>query len=166
MDIHYRIMYRYLMRGDFVGEDRTRFRDAHEWEYGTPGIVLQGGIACLGNLVLSVKKFLEILGEPDDDPMVETRVYKYNLSVRGHNNVFRYDNEHPYWIHPGHPDPHHKHLFDWRTGRELKPPSPVWIGASDWPHLNRVIEETREWYYLNRHMLPDPDAFPSVEEAW
>jgi len=88
MDIHYRIMYRYLMRGDFVDEDRTRFRDAHEWEYGTAGIVLQGGIACLGNLVLSVKKFLEILGGPDDDPMVETRVYKYNLSVRGHNNVF------------------------------------------------------------------------------
>jgi len=128
-----------------VGYDGTRFRPAREDEYGTPGIVLQGGIACLGNLVLTVNKFLEILSRPDDDhPLVETRIYKYNLSVRGHDTVFRYDNEHPWLLHPGHPDPHHKHLFDWRVGREIKPPSPVWVGVNDWPHLNRVIEEARD----------------------
>lgn len=155
------------MSGDFVREDRTAFRPARQDQYGAPGIVLQGGIACLGNLVLTVKKFLEILSTPtDDDPWVETRVYKYNVSVRGHNNVFRYDNEHPYWLYPGHHDPHHKHLFDWRSGQELRPPSPVWVGASDWPHLNRVVEDAREWYYANRHLLPEPDAFPSVEDAW
>jgi hypothetical protein len=159
-------MDRYVMRGDFVGYDGTRFRPAREDEYGTPGIVLQGGIACIGNLVLTVNKFLEILSRPDDDiPIVETRLYKYNLSVRGYDTVFRYDNEHPWLLHPGHPDPHHKHLFDWRAKREIKPPSPVWVGANNWPHLDRVIEDAREWYFLNRHLLPEPDTFPSVEGA-
>jgi Family of unknown function (DUF6516) len=159
-------MNRYLINGDFVVEDATGFRRAPEDEYRTPGIVLQGGIACLGNLVLTVNKFLEILSDPDDDnPMVETRVYKYNLSVRGYGTVFRYDNEHPWFLHPGHPDPHHKHLFDWRAGKELRPPSPVWVGADDWPHLSRIIEEAREWYYLNRDALPEPDAFPDVSSA-
>jgi Family of unknown function (DUF6516) len=160
-------MNRYVMRGDFVGHDGTRFREAYQGEYGTPGIVLQGGIACLGNLVLTVKKFLEILSDPqDDNPTVETRIYKYNLSVRGYSTVFRYDNEHgDLFLHPGHPDPHHKHVFDWQAGTELKPPSPVWVGANNWPHLDRVIEEAREWYYLNRGELPDPDSFPSVEGA-
>lgn len=154
------------MHGDFVGDDKTRFRDARQDEYRTPGVVLQGGIACLGNLVLTVNKFLEILSDPDDDdPMVETRFYKYNLSVRGYDTVFRYDNEHPWFLHPGHNDPHHKHWFDWRAGRELRPLSPVWIGADGWPHLHKVIEEAREWYYMNRHLLPEPDAFPDVSGA-
>lgn len=154
------------MRGDFVGEDGTKFRNAPEDEYGKPGIVLQGGIACLGNLVLSVNKFLEILSDSGaDNPMVETRIYKYNVSVQGYNTLFRYDNEHPSFLHPGHPDPHHKHLFDWKTGREFSPPSPVWVGADDWPPLNRVIDEAREWYYSNRHELPKPEAFPDVRGA-
>jgi hypothetical protein len=153
-------MDQYVMAGDFVGEDGTVFRPVRG------GILLQGGIACRGNLVISVKKFLEILSRQDDlDPWVETRVYKYNVSVRGLGNVFRYDNEHPYWIYPEHHDPHHKHIFDWRAGAEL-PDSPVWVGANDWPHLNAVIEETRGWYYNNRDALPDPDAFPSVDSAW
>lgn len=154
------------MRGDFVGHDGTKFRDARADEYRTPGIVLQGGIACLGNIVLTVRKFLEILDGPRDNPEVETRIYSYNVSVRGYDTIFRYDNEHgELFLHPGHPDPHHKHLFDWRAGKELKPPSPVWVGANNWLHLDRVIEEAREWYWLNRDALPEPDAFPSVDSA-
>ncbi len=159
-------MHRYLQSGDFVGEDKTEFKRAPKDEYREPGVFVQGGIACLGNLVLSVNKFLRILSDPDDDnPMVETKHYKYNLSVYGYDTVFRYDNSHPWYLHPRHHDPHHKHLFDWRAGKEVRPPSPLWIGVDDWPHLHRVIEEVREWHYLYRHVLPEPDAFPPLEGA-
>jgi hypothetical protein len=160
-------MEHYLSRGDFVSDDKTRFREAHQDEYGVPGVVLQGGIACLGNLVLTVNKFLEILSSlADDNPLVETRYYRYNLSVRSHDNVFRYDNDHPDWLYPGHRDPHHKHLFDWRVGNELRPDSPKWIGADNWPHLSGVIDEAQQWYYANMHLLPEPHAFPDVSSAW
>ena len=157
----------YLSRGDFVGDDKTKFREARADEYHTPGIVLQGGIACLGNLVLTVSKFLEILSNPEDEnPLLETRFYRYNLSVRGYDNVFRYDNDHPDWLYPGHRDPHHKHMFDWRNGKELRPRSPEWVGATNWPHLNAVIDEAQQWYYANHHLLPEPDAVPDVSDVW
>lgn len=159
-------MEHYLKRGDFVAEDRTAFTRAPEDEYRRPGVFLQGGIACFGNLVVTVHKFLEILSDPDEEnPLVETRFYKYNLSVRGYDTVFRYDNDHPWFLHPGHHDPHHRHEFDWRAGKELKSRSPEWIGAARWPHLNAVINEARDWYHLNRHELPEPDAIPDVSGA-
>jgi len=66
----------------------------------------------------------------------------------------RYDNWHP---HGGHPDEHHKHDFDWRTGQE--PYSPRWIGVAGWPTLSEFIEEVMGWYYRNITGLPHPDAY-------
>src|SRR3990172_2438968 len=51
--------------------------------------------------------------EADANPLVQTLLYSYNLSVQGWNNVFRYDNAH---AHGAHADHHHRHAFDWRTG--------------------------------------------------
>jgi hypothetical protein len=148
----------------------TNFEDAEQAEYGVPGVLLIGEIGCRGKIVIAVRKFLEILGGADDpDPMVETSLYSYQVVVRGvgrdKGSVFRWDNDHPYWLHPGHPDPHHKHLFDWRTGDELKDPptySPQWVGADDWPHLNEVIEQARNWYHANSAELPYPNGFPTL----
>jgi hypothetical protein len=154
-------MRRYLEAADFVHEDTTDFTSAPEDEYVTAGILLAGEIGCRGRIVIAVRKFLEIVEPSDGDAVVETRIYRYNVSIRGSGNIFRYDNGHPHTLYPDHHDPHHKHLFDWQTGEEL-PDSPVWVGRDRWPHLSGVIDEARDWYLSNRSALPDPDAFPEL----
>ena len=57
--------------------------------------------------------------------------------------IFRYDNFHAY-TREGHPDAHHKHLFDLTTWQEIPPPE--WIGEAHWPHLSDVITELRRWW--------------------
>jgi hypothetical protein len=161
MDTHRRIMGQYLLAGDFVHEDTTDFEPAPEGEYDVPGILLMGEIGCRGRIVIAVRKFLEILERRSRDAIVETRFYRYNVSVRGVGNIFRYDNGHPGFLYPGHYDSHHKHVWDFQTGEEL-PHSPMWIDAHQWPLLNRVIDEAAAWRRNNLSILPDPDRFPEL----
>jgi hypothetical protein len=51
--------------------------------------------------------------------------YAYTASVSGYGNIFRYDANHG---REGHPDNHHRHDFDWRTGDEVAD-SPQWKGV-------------------------------------
>lgn len=76
----------------------------------------------------------------------------------GQHNVFRYDNCH---AHEGHPDSHHKDLFDFATGDRLKS---QWVGVEGWPTLGEVIEEARDWWLANRDTLACPDRYPKSEE--
>jgi hypothetical protein len=87
----------------------------HGFERIDTGFLLKGEIACLGEIVITVYKELEIVGVVADDFKVQTRRYAYNASVRGFSNFLRYDDAHEY---PGHQDRYHRHDFDWRTGHE------------------------------------------------
>jgi hypothetical protein len=92
------------------------------------------------------------------DAYVQTFEYKYNAFIRGHNNILRYDNTHMY---PGHGDAHHRHKYDWRTGKELSG-SPEWVGEHRWPTLGEVLEEIERWYWENRDYMPNPDKYPEL----
>lgn len=67
----------------------------------------------------------------------------------------RHDNQHEGWLYPGHGDPHHVHVLDWRTGDE-KPGSPFWCGQEGWPTLGEFIQKVELWYYDNLPQLPNP----------
>jgi hypothetical protein len=120
-------------------------------------MLLEGTVACSGNIVIGVYKRLEIVGGITGNPLVQTVQYSYNVSVHGKGNLFRYDNQHPDAPYEGHADEHHRHEFDWQTGDEL-PHSPVWIGVQKWPTLGEVIEEARAWQATNYSQLPEPDG--------
>ena len=119
---------------------------------------LAGEIACLGEILIQVDKFLDILEGCNDDAIVCTRWYAYNVSIKNYGNVFRYDNQDPDYLRDGHLDEHHKHLFDWRLNVECLD-SPKWIGESGWLTLGQVIEEAHDWYWQNQHLLPKPDSY-------
>ena len=144
------------MRTDgFIGEDTLVLEPI-----GAGLLTMVGEIACLGGIVVEVEKYLEVLEGEALDAYVRTFEYKYNAFVRGHNNILRYDNSHAY---AGHGDPHHKHVYDWKTGEPL-PDFPAWVGERDWPTLGEVMEELRMWYWENREDLPEPDGYPELEQ--
>lgn len=120
--------------------------------FGAGVLKLEGKIRCVGGLVVTVRKLLEIVGsvsEADalaENAPVQTFSYSYNVSIEGGHSVFRYDNAHP---HPGHPDAHHRHEFD-KAGSAL----PLqWVGEARWPTLGQVIAEARSWYWAHRDEL-------------
>jgi hypothetical protein len=119
---------------------------------------LRGEIACLGNIVVTVNKTIEILESDSEDDIVQTSGYSYNASVRGAKNFLRNDNAHS---HEGHADPHHKHEFDWRTEAN-QPGSPHWVGEQGWPTLGQFIDAVQDWYWSHREELPEPERFPTL----
>lgn len=145
-----------LRRRGFVQDDTLTFITL-------PGQVrLVGEIACLGNIVIVVKKYLVCDGhEEHDDNEVQTVTYSYTALVRGHNTFLRCDNAHP---HEGHADEHHKHRCDWMAqGEEVElQGSPEWLGRDRWPSLAAFINEVHDWYDEHREELPDPDAVPQL----
>lgn len=110
--------------------------------------VIEGRLHCQHSLFVDVQKFLEVR---ERRGRVEARTvsYSYHAGVKGSEDraIFRYDNAHQY-AQEGHPDDHHKHQFDHQTWRELRPP--LWtgmhFGAGDWPHLDEVVKELRNWW--------------------
>jgi Family of unknown function (DUF6516) len=132
----------------FVGAETLAFSND------LPGVItLEGEIACRGNILVTVEKYLRILGGDGDNAMVQTFQYSYNVSVRNEGNIFRYDNSHD---RPGHADRHHKHEFD-ENGEKI-----IWIGYQSWPTLGQVLQETQEWYWLNCESLELPDTYPTL----
>ncbi len=120
-------------------------------------ILIQGRIACLGEIVITVMKGIEVI-EQAADPIVQTRFYNYNASIDSYSSFLRYDNSH---IHPGHHDEHHKHEIDWRTGDE-RSGSPWWVGREGWPTLGQFIREVEAWYYENAQQLPNPAGVAKI----
>ena len=136
----------------FVGPDSLA------WSFLHGHIDMSGEIGCLGNIVIAVSKTLKIhSGADQSDWVVETIRYAYNASVRNHGSIMRYDNAH---AHSGHPDAHHRHRFDWRTGTTIG--GPEWVGSAKWPTLAEFILEVEEWYYANQSALPIPDVYPGL----
>jgi hypothetical protein len=148
LTVHENIMDQFR-RSDFVGDDTLTVDD-----FSPAGFyVIQGEIACQGNIVITVYKILDIVVS-GEVPEVRTSRYSYNVRVLGKHNVFRYDNCH---AHQGHPDEHHKDVFDFVTGDRV---DSQWVGEQGWPTLGEVIEEARSWWSDNRDKLPCPDCYP------
>lgn len=138
----------------FVGGDTLQFEFI-----GSDLLAIFGEIACRGLIVARVEKYLDVLEGEGWDAYVQTYEYRYNFSVRGRGNILRYDNAHSY---PDHADAHHKHTYDWKSGKQL-PSSPQWVGYERWPTLGEAIEEVERWYWGNRSNLPNPESFPELE---
>ncbi len=153
-EIHETVMNQFVSR-DFVKNQTLAF------SFFPYGIRLKGEISCLGGIVVTVDKFLDILNEEETNPLVQTLWYAYNASVRDHGNILRYDNQDDEYLREGHLDEHHKHLFDWRTGQEMGN-SPVWIGRQGWLTLGDVLQEIQDWYWHHRSELPNPDEYPEI----
>jgi hypothetical protein len=115
----------------------------------------------LGEILVTVDKFLDILDGDGDSAIVQTCWYTYNASIRGSGNILRYDNQDGDYLRPGHLDEHHKHEFDWQTGAEC-PGSPHWIGEHGWLTLGEVLQELQDWYYQNFAQIPNPDSYPDL----
>jgi hypothetical protein len=138
----------------FVGDDTLQLSRA------TKQFILHGEIACLGSIVIRVEKALRILENNGPNSLIETIWYAYNVSLRGGHNIFRYDNQdEDYRFRKGHGDPHHKHIFDWRTGDEKEC---KWVGADRWPTLDEVIVESQNWYWEHKKELNNPDGYPEL----
>lgn len=127
-------------------------------------LLMIGDIGCLGRIVITVEKYLEVLSRDatpadvlagDHDVLVQTRIYSYHAAVEEHGAILRYDNNHPW---PRHVDEHHVHRCDWRD-RDDDPGRVEWIGADHWPTLGEVIRELSAWYDQNRDELPCPDDY-------
>ncbi|NHC36888.1 hypothetical protein QH73_0019995 [Scytonema millei VB511283] len=154
-EIHSTVISQFKAR-DFIGAETLYFESI------AYGISLAGEIACLGNIVVSVQKFIEILDGSGDNALVQTKWYSYNVFIRGQYNIFRYDNQDDGFLRPDHQDEHHKHIFDWKTGEEL-PNSPVWLGEDNWLTLGEVLQEVEDWYWQNREKLAKPDIYPELD---
>ena len=116
------------------------------------GWLLEGEIACKGNIVISVRKLLAFVPR-DGDLHVQTDMYSYNVRVAGAGNIFRYDNQH---AHAGHADSHHKDIYDFPGGDKIEV---QWVGVHGWPTLGEVIAEARDWHADNYTRLAAPESF-------
>ena len=135
-----------FLREGFIADHTLIFSGSNFYRFS-----LKGEIACLGNILITVDKTLEVLQDYRKNALVQTVMYNYNVSVRGYGNVFRYDNSHS---RIGHPDNHHKHEFDWKLNDQDEG-KVIWVGAEKWPTLGEVIEEARDWYWSNQSELPE-----------
>ena len=153
-ETHGRVMNQFRSR-DFVSSETLKF-------FPYPDCFrLKGEISCLGDILVTVDKLIDILSGQDDNAIVQTRWYTYNASVRGYSNILRYDNQDDDYLRDGHHDAHHKHLFDWRTGQEALG-SPFWIGHQNWRTLGDVLQELENWYWQHRVELPNPEEYPDL----
>lgn len=143
---------------NFIGDETLKFTPSR------PSIKLSGEIGCRGNIVIKVDKLIDVIRGSGVNALVQTRWYAYNVFLRNHFNLFRYDNQDDYFLSLGqeHKDIHHKHLYDWEIGEEL-PDSPIWVGEDSWPTLGEVIQEAEEWYWSNQDKLEYPDSYPDLD---
>lgn len=152
-EIHETVIRQFIDR-EFIGSETLEFKSL------LGSIRLKGEIACRGEILIVVDKMLDIIEWVDDDSLIQTKWYSYNVSVQGRGNLLRYDNQDvDYGFRDGHQDEHHKHTFDWQLNREFIQ-SPTWIGHAHWPTLGDVLFEVEHWYFENLSLLEHPDCFP------
>lgn len=157
VDIHTTIIEKYRNIGDFINENTIEFNAF--LRYDKPLIKVQGQLGCLGEIIIDVLKYLELDNNLSYSkyPLVKTNSYAYQVFFRNGNPIFRYDNNHPDSLHDGCKDPHHKHIFDFKTGKEL---GIEWIGVDKWLTLGEVIQETHDFYVCNYKMISNPYNYP------
>lgn len=133
-----------LVREGFVDEDHGL-----EFEAVPGGLVLEGILDCAdGAITVEVQKFVAYVLEADD-PLVETRSYRYHVALRGVGNIVRYESP-----HETHNRAHHVHRYDLLAGDrggEVR----FLHDEEDVPTLGEVIEEARQWYWTNLEALKE-----------
>jgi hypothetical protein len=156
-EIHTNVLNQFISR-DFVSEETLEFAPV----LGLDCISLCGEIACLGEIIIQVRKRLKIKEFFEGDVLVFTDSYAYNVSVKRRGNIFRFDNEDKDYLRPNHFDEHHKHTFNWLTNTEDEN-SPIWVGVNNWLTLGETIQLTEDWYWQNYKTLPNPDRYCKPE---
>lgn len=113
-------------------------------EGGDERLLVEGRIRCRGGLFIDVEEFLAVRTARGRRHVRSVR-YSFHAGIEGPlgRTVFRYDNHHSY-LREGHPDAHHKHVFDPTTWAERPPPE--WIGEERRRNLSDVIAELRQWW--------------------
>lgn len=103
-------------------------------------IRIEGDIYCYNNVILSITKTLETKAAKDGRLKVRCFSYSYNARVAGKHNILRYDNGH---YDNGHEDfnYYHKHIFDWRTGKEINIET---LTREKFPLLSEVLSELED----------------------
>jgi len=130
----------------------ARFRDHFliendlDFGYRKREVRVGGRLHFVHDLILDVDIKLAV----DADRRVRVIRYRFNAALLRdrHRPIFRYDNAHAY---PGHPDAHHKHVFD--------PLDPAALGTVEWvgeelqPDLGAVIDELFAWWFEKGRFL-------------
>lgn len=146
-----------LRETQFVGADTL---DIVAWP---SRLLMVGDIGCLGDIRISVEKYLRVLtpdATPDDvikgdhEIIVQSYIYSYRAGVCGHGTIVRIDNNHSW---PGHTDEFHIHHCDWRSDDDVG--RVEWVGEDNWPTLGEFIRDVASWYYEHRDELPRPDEY-------
>lgn len=132
-----------FVREGFVAEDHGL-----EFEAVPGGLLLEGRLECEGGIRIDVTKLVAYVIE-DTDPLVETRRYRYHVTLRGAGNVFRYDSP-----HETHNREHHVHRYDLLDG-DRRGEVTFLHDEEEVPTLGEVIEEARQWYWANLEDLQD-----------
>lgn len=131
-----------LIKNGFVVLDGTVF------SAGAGFILLEGRVECLGNIVVDVRKTIQVLSGDGPAALVQTRSYSYNVLIRGRGNLFRYDSPDlvPTSATVEHHKYHHKHVYSLEPlGRQVQV---VLIeNEDDIPTLGEVLREAEAWYY-------------------
>lgn len=106
---------------------------------------LSGRIVCASDLVIHVRKTLEVVAREGRVQFVQTVDYTYHAELAKLRHVLRYCAP-----HEDHNTEHHVHRYDvLGNGKEL-PESPTFIKDEEKrPTLTEVIEELRGWYEAN-----------------
>lgn len=102
-------------------------------------IRIRGALHCLSDIRIEIDMTLDVELR-NGRPFVRTAKYKYHaLYSSARRNLLRYDNVHP---HRGHPDEHHKHLYDLPKGHPRESEGRViHVGADGWPTLSEFLDE-------------------------
>jgi len=132
LDVHYSHMNK-LLAEQLVLRDRTSFDEVRG--RGLEQVTLSGRLECARDLLISVRKLLEVRRGVHNRYEVRTVRYSYHGWIRGtEHNVTRYDNAHDYL-------PLHRHCFDLASGHETRVDL---LDIEHWPTLDDVIREAVE----------------------
>lgn len=132
-----------LFRDHFlIADNLSRDRDEGEMR-------VAGRLRFVHGLVLDVEIALAV----DADHRVRVIDYAFHaaLVLDRHRPIFRYNNAHAY---PGHPDAHHKHVFDPMQPDALG--TIEWIGEEGAPSLGTVLDELFAWWFAPGRLLDLP----------
>lgn len=133
-------MQSFIARG-FVQSDTVTFTP-----YADAGIVvLSGAITCLGGIVITVEKTLDIVSGKGANSFVQHSFFNYHAHLAGGPNIFRYDSP------CDHRNYYHKHVFDTFAGGEQQILRLDDVDAV--PTLGGVLGELEGWYWTNRARL-------------
>ncbi len=108
-------------------------------------IVLSGTITCLGGIVITVEKTLDVLSGTGANAFVQHNFFNYHAHLAGGPSIFRYDSP------CEHRDYYHKHIFDTFGSGEQRIERIENVEAV--PTLGKVIAELDGWYWTNRERI-------------